>query len=181
MPSAAWILLKKAASSSCRMAESTNMMGRRSAVASVQWMAPGEPLLDKKRKAPAWSMCAWVTKTARIVGGSAGKFLDFSRASRRWPWKIPQSSRTRASPSSTRCRDPVTSSTPPLKRGRSLRGVRHAAARRCRTASKTAGRIEMKMMARMTNVKLFLTTGRLPKKYPANRHRPTHNTPPAAL
>ena len=35
---------------------------------------------------------------------------------------------------------------------------------RCRRYSKTAGRTEMTMMARMTRLKFFFTNGRLPKK-----------------
>ena len=47
-------------------------------------------------------------------------------------------------------------------RGRGGQAAR--AARRCLTYSMTPGRMEMKMMARMTAVKLLLTTGILPKK-----------------
>lgn len=49
------------------------------------------------------------------------------------------------------------------------------------TISTTMGRTERMMIAMITIPKFSLTTGRLPKKYPAQTNRPTQRIPPTTL
>ncbi len=101
------------ASFSCTNPLSFRRCSHRSAVGSVHQIRPLKPRFTNEGIAPQWSMWACESTMASTEAGSTGKLRFRSLASDRFPWNIPQSSRTRPPAVSTRCIDPVTVRTAP--------------------------------------------------------------------
>ena len=119
---------------------------------------------------PRPEQCLQAVETCRICGG--GHHLDPA---------VRQIAREPGEPQPASVPRDVPAKPDPLHYPRHQDPAGHAGRRRARIASATIGMTEIAMIARITRVKFFRTTGMLPKKYPPSTKRPTQSTAPTTL